>query len=244
MRISTTGGRSLALARLALSWPAFAQLAFVWWVMLSVGCGAESPEASAPDDAQGSVTVQQSPAHGSVEPASTGSMNAVSGMLAPSPATAMASSRDAGVSMQPAPAAESVIDMEDAGSAAADAADVDGGMANSLLDSDQVPTLQMLVTQVFQPGCLFGRCHVTAAPAAGLSFTGTRVPVYDMLVSAPTTTVAGRFRVVPGDPEASYLMEKISADKPTSGEPMPPMGRLPPAVIELIRRWITVGAPE
>lgn len=47
--------------------------------------------------------------------------------------------------------------------------------------------------------------------------------------------------VVPGHPESSLLMAKISGEKPL----MPPIGeRLPPEQIEVIRQWISQGAAD
>lgn len=116
----------------------------------------------------------------------------------------------------------------------------DGGMP----DPAEGPSLAAIVTDILTPSCLFGRCHVTAAPAAGLSFTGRRISVYEALVNAPSQTVSGRIRVVPYDPDASYLMEKLTSDQPAFGESMPPMARLTPENIERIRQWIVAGAPD
>ena len=108
--------------------------------------------------------------------------------------------------------------------------------------ADAAPTLKELVQTVFVPTCVLGRCHITLAPAGGLSFTGRRVSAYAALVNAPSSEVPSRMRVVPFDPQASYLIEKLTSASPSVGESMPPMGSLQPEVIERIRSWIQDGA--
>ena len=53
--------------------------------------------------------------------------------------------------------------------------------------------------------------------------------------------------VVPGDPDASYLYQKLSSDHPCSGIRMPrgEFGSEPLAdcVTALVRAWIVAGAP-
>lgn len=70
---------------------------------------------------------------------------------------------------------------------------------------------------------------------------------YRALVGQPTfqrPSTEPKFRVVPGDPDASYIMQKILSAAPKEGVRMPTKG--PPWVskyeVELIRAWIKVGA--
>lgn len=107
---------------------------------------------------------------------------------------------------------------------------------------DGAPRLSELVESLFVPTCVLGRCHVTAAPAAELSFTGRRIAVHAALVNAASTEQPQRRRVVPFDPDASYLIEKLESELPAVGTPMPPMGRLQPEQIERVRAWIAAGA--
>lgn len=106
------------------------------------------------------------------------------------------------------------------------------------------PTLARLKDEIFVPSCVLGRCHTTRAPTGDLPLTGRRVPVYDALVDAPSSQVPDRMRVVPYEPEASYLMEKLTEPEPTVGGRMPPYSRLTDAEIERIRTWIAAGAPR
>lgn len=118
--------------------------------------------------------------------------------------------------------------------------------AASLPEMDGAPegpaTLTELTETLFTPSCVFGRCHITSAPAGGLSFTGRRISVHHALVGAPSETVPGRIRVVAGQPEQSYLIEKITTDTPASGTRMPPNGRVPDEFVQRIRSWILAGA--
>jgi mono/diheme cytochrome c family protein len=49
--------------------------------------------------------------------------------------------------------------------------------------------------------------------------------------------------VVPGDPQASGLIDKLGTN-PQFGNPMPPSGQLSQADIAMIRQWISEGANE
>lgn len=54
----------------------------------------------------------------------------------------------------------------------------------------------------------------------------------------------GAVRVVPGDPDASVLYDKLTGGG-VYGQAMPPTGTsLPAAALETIRQWIADGAPD
>jgi hypothetical protein len=64
---------------------------------------------------------------------------------------------------------------------------------------------------------------------------------------APATEACGGVLVVPGDPGASYLYQKLTSATPCSGTRMPagefgPVP-LPDCVIAIVRDWIAEGAP-
>ena len=55
----------------------------------------------------------------------------------------------------------------------------------------------------------------------------------------------GRLRVVPGHPEQSFLIDKLTGPEPDEGNPMPYTGAaFPAAQLEAIRLWIARGAVE
>ena len=64
------------------------------------------------------------------------------------------------------------------------------------------------------------------------------------LVGVPSSAAAGRVRVIAGDPDNSYLIEKLGPN-PAVGAQMP-FGRppLPQADIDVIRTWIANGAVD
>lgn len=66
---------------------------------------------------------------------------------------------------------------------------------------------------------------------------------FESLVEVPAATpdCAGRTRVVPGDPAASVLFQKVSGQG-LCGPKMPPSEDLSAAEIEAIRAWIAAGA--
>jgi hypothetical protein len=117
--------------------------------------------------------------------------------------------------------------------------------ATALVDGsrpDAAPRLSELVETLFVPTCVLGRCHTTSVPAGELSFTGRRISVHAALVNAASSEQPQRMRVVPFDPDASYLMEKLTSEQPAVGTSMPPMGLLPEDYIDRIRAWIAAGA--
>jgi hypothetical protein len=86
-------------------------------------------------------------------------------------------------------------------------------------------------------------CHRMMGPAADLDLSSAGA-AHGNLVGAGTTECGpGRARVVPGSPDTSYLINKLTGVDMCAGLPMP-RGRDPlsAAQIELIRAWIAGGA--
>ncbi|MFQ5641359.1 MAG: hypothetical protein ACE5IR_25550 [bacterium] len=110
------------------------------------------------------------------------------------------------------------------------------------------------IQPIFDTNCT--RCH--SPGGIGFIQTGgnqdngldlTRGNSYNKIVSQPTFELpdtAPVMRVLPGDPDGSYLIQKISSASPKSGSRMPLDG--PPFLsqnaIQLIRDWIEEGAPD
>ena len=95
---------------------------------------------------------------------------------------------------------------------------------------------------IFDQSCV--TCHTTGNDLnleAGLSWAN--------LVNqpAPTAETCGGTLVVPGNPSASYLDQKLTSPAPCSGSQMPRTDLLPdplPAcVTALVVAWIAEGAP-
>jgi hypothetical protein len=93
-------------------------------------------------------------------------------------------------------------------------------------------------------GCAGGGCH---GSGAGNLSMATKEISYEALVNVPAAGApcasSGLIRVVPEDPDASLLMDKISGD-PSCGDTMPIAGSLTEEQIARIRSWIERGAPN
>lgn len=107
-------------------------------------------------------------------------------------------------------------------------------------------TLTRVETEVFSTSCTFSACHSGPAPKAGLSLVS---PTHGKLVDVFATERPDKRLVAPGDPDASFLYDKmIGRDLPSapSGEPawvqMPPGVQLEADRIELVSQWIAAGA--
>ena len=101
--------------------------------------------------------------------------------------------------------------------------------------------------EIFAVRCAQSSCHADQTRAGGLVLNGD--DVYDQLVGVAATNLAAReagaLRVIPGSPEASFLVRKLTGDlAPDEGLPMPFGGAtIPEAEIERVRSWIADGAP-
>nr|MDJ0905603.1 hypothetical protein [Woeseiaceae bacterium] len=81
-------------------------------------------------------------------------------------------------------------------------------------------------------------------PAANLNLSDEATSRAN-LVGVPTTQLGGAgIRVISGDPDNSYLIQKLENAAGIEGQQMP-LGAapLPQATIDVIRQWITDGVP-
>ena len=90
---------------------------------------------------------------------------------------------------------------------------------------------------------LFGpcaSCHGGATPDAELEFF---LPSdVEAMFDAPSRLCPDKVLVVPGDPAASYLIEKL-VPRPTCGEIMPTLVPLPAETVACFEQWIAELAP-
>jgi len=115
------------------------------------------------------------------------------------------------------------------------------GDASDAADDSNPPTLSALQNDLFTPSCALGSsCHGDTALDSGLNLDA---PVHGKIVGQASNAAASRTLVVAGDPDASYLIEKLSSEAPEVGERMP-LDRDPlrSATIERVRAWIAAGA--
>lgn len=102
------------------------------------------------------------------------------------------------------------------------------------------PTFQSIQDRVFTPACT--GCHAGAAAPLGLRLE--EGAAYAMLVNAPSVEVPALRRVQPGNPDASYLIQKLEGTAAVGGRMPLNAPPLPPSTIAVIRQWITDGAPN
>src|SRR5207244_12827706 len=90
--------------------------------------------------------------------------------------------------------------------------------------------------------------HGAAAAAGGLNLAAGSAYGNLVGISAanPAAGAAGVLRVVPGDPDHSFLLQKLLGQiGAAEGARMPLVGTpVSPANLDLIRRWIAAGAPQ
>lgn len=100
------------------------------------------------------------------------------------------------------------------------------------------PTLDQIQAVVFGPVC--SGCHngVGAALPGSMNLTNADAS-FAALVNVASIQQAALMRVLPFDPNSSYLVHKLEESGTTV---MPPSGMLPVATIAEIRQWITDGA--
>jgi len=108
------------------------------------------------------------------------------------------------------------------------------------------PTLPQIQAIVFGPTCATGGCHTGGgAGLPGVMDLSSEQASFDNLVNIAALQIGGGgvFRVLPGDPDNSYLIQKLE-DNQMAGGQMPLGTPLQQAVIDDIRLWITNGAPR
>jgi hypothetical protein len=107
--------------------------------------------------------------------------------------------------------------------------------------SGLAPTLSSIQANVFSVSCAVPGCHGGANAQVGLRLDAGFSKGY--LVNVPSSRSDSLIRVVPGDPNASFLIQKLEGTQPL-GDRMPLFGPyLPQSTIDVIRQWIQDGAP-
>ena len=95
---------------------------------------------------------------------------------------------------------------------------------------------------VLDANCTNGGCHGLRNAQEGLDLrTGVS---WSALVDVPSEQCADRLLVEPGDPDASYLVDKLANRNLCSGTRMPKVAPLSDADIQLISDWISAGAAD
>jgi hypothetical protein len=114
---------------------------------------------------------------------------------------------------------------------------------------DLQPTFSAIQRDIFNSTDSAGRRACTAChnaqgrvPAANMNLADGSA--YSQLVNIASSGKTGAIRVIPGNPDGSYLIQKIEGAPGIVGERMPRTGGpfLTPGQISIIRRWIELGA--
>ena len=113
------------------------------------------------------------------------------------------------------------------------------------------PTFASIQREIFQTTDASGRvacvnCHTNVGrnPPNGLNLTEGNA--YNSLVNVASPVKAGAIRVIPGDPENSYLIHKLEGRSTIAGLRMPRTSGpfLTDGQITVLKRWISIGAPN
>ena len=103
------------------------------------------------------------------------------------------------------------------------------------------PTLASIQDNVFTVTCAVSGCHGGAGAQQGLRLD----PGFSAgsLINVASPRDPNLIRVVPGNPDASFLIQKLDGTQ-TLGDRMPDGGPyLTTATVNVIRQWIQDGAP-
>lgn len=104
------------------------------------------------------------------------------------------------------------------------------------------PTLTSIQANVFTPSCAKTLCHAGPGAQAGLRLD----PGFSwgLLVNFVSSQDMMRTRVIPTDPDGSFLIQKLEGAVGIIGARMPADGPpyLQQATIDVIRQWIQNGA--
>ncbi len=117
----------------------------------------------------------------------------------------------------------------------------DGGDGTGLPPAGPLgPSFSEIQANVFTLTCATTGCHFGAGAPQGLRLDAASS--FALLVGVPSTEESSVLRVVPGDPDNSYLIQKLEGNA-SSGQQMPLNApALPQSTIDVIRQWISDGA--
>ena len=103
------------------------------------------------------------------------------------------------------------------------------------------PTLDQIQAVIFTPTCATANCHSGATPDAGLNLADADTSHINLVGVATTQLGGAGIRVIAGDPDNSYLIQKLEGTA-AEGQRMPVGQALQQSDIDEIRQWIMDGA--
>jgi hypothetical protein len=96
------------------------------------------------------------------------------------------------------------------------------------------PKLSVIQRELFTPSCTFSACHGSIAPEAGL----------DLRAGHAYSSLMMGTRVVPGNPDASYLIDKVYGRKNAAIMPPPETGVMEEQWKHALSEWVARGAQD
>lgn len=122
-------------------------------------------------------------------------------------------------------------------------AGADAVTADSAPSCNVEPTIESLEQNYFRISCALPSCHSGNSPEAGLDLSVGNARA--SLVGVESTEAPPWIRVVAGDPDASFIVRKVTAPEAGEGDLMPPGVQEPldpDCRIAALRQWIADGA--
>jgi len=107
---------------------------------------------------------------------------------------------------------------------------------------DPSATFTRVQSEIFTARCAFSGCHGDSAPQQGMILSAGSA--YGNIVGIQAHE-SSKLRIHPGDPDGSYLINKIRGDIGITSSRMPDGGPyLSDAEIKLVVDWVRRGAPN
>jgi len=110
------------------------------------------------------------------------------------------------------------------------------------------PKLSSISAKYFQMSCVFGGCHEAASQEGNLNLDAANLHAVLVNVAAADKKAGprGKLRVVPGNPDASFLVQKLEGKQARDEGGIMPDGADEPidpeCRIKMVRQWILDGA--
>jgi len=129
-----------------------------------------------------------------------------------------------------------------------DAVQPDTGGETVVPNCNIEPMLSDITVKYFAPSCTFGGCHDSGSQEADLNLEAANIHgvLVNVAAADPKAGPRGKIRVVPGDPNNSFFLQKLEGTMARdegnlmpdgADEPIDPQCR-----IRMVRQWITDGA--
>ncbi len=101
-------------------------------------------------------------------------------------------------------------------------------------------TFTSIQNSIFTPSCALSGCHAGASPQQGMNLS--QGLAYNAIINVASNEQNALLRVNPGNPDQSYLVQKVEGTAAVGGRM--PLGGPPLSndLIQALRQWITEGA--